>query len=231
LDRSPLRRALTALSWTTIWSGLVWGMAEAADRSMPLATGVLILASLVLDGARASGWAGRIGLGIRVRREGEGWSWPAGPPAQTAAELLALASLAISMRWLVPPLAVPRGGDLPLLPFLGALTAACGLTTVVFALVKGRRRGSVRLTAQQMLIERGRFASAINRSEVDRLRFEASDTRVELLVSVRGRGAIHVLILPAKWTAAAGIRSFATALAEQLQVSVAIGREWDPRPS
>ena len=198
---------------------------------MPLATGALIVASLALDGARASGWAGRIGLGIRVRREGDGWSWPAGPPAQTVAELLAGASLAISMRWLVPPLVVPRGADLPLLPLLGALTAACSLTTVIFALVKGRRRSSVRLTDRQLLIERGRFASAIDRSDVDRLRFEASDARVELLVSVRGRGAVHVLILPARWTSAAGIRSFASAIGERLQVPVAIGREWDPRPS
>jgi hypothetical protein len=231
LHRSPLRRALAAVSWTTIWPGLVWVVARATDRSMPLGTAAPILASLALDVACASGWASRVGLGIRVRGDGDGWSWPARPPAQITAELVAAVSLALSMRWLVPPLMVARGERLPLLPFLGALMAACGLVVVVFAQLKGRRRSSLRLTAQQLLIARGRFASAIDRTEIDRLRFDAGDARVELLVSVRGRGAVHALILPAPWTSALAIRSFATALAEQLHVPIAMGREWDPRPS
>jgi hypothetical protein len=231
LDRSRLRRLVGALSWTTIWPGLVWLAARAGDRSMPLATGVLILVLLGLDHGRAGGWASRIGLGIRLRSEAEGWSWPARPPSHVAAEIVAGASLALSMRWLVPPLVVARGEALPLLPFLGALAAVCGLVTVVFALVTGRRRSSVRLTALQLRIERGRFASAIDRGEIDRLRFEARDDRVELLVSVRGRGAIHALILPARWTSAPRIRAFATALAERLQVPIAFGPQWDARPS
>ena len=220
MNRSPLRRAATALSWTTIWPFLVWVMALGADRSMPLLTGAPIVVSLALDLMRALGWANRMGFGIKIRQDRNGWSWPVGPAAETTAELVAGASLVLSMRWLVPPLVVPRGTNFPLWPFLGALAAACGITVVVFALVQGRRRSSVRLTERRILIERVRFGTALEPSDIERLRLRTSDSRVEVIADVRGRGAIHVLILPSGWTTAARVRTFAAALGARLRLPV-----------
>jgi hypothetical protein len=220
LNRSSLRRAAAALSWTTIWPGLVWVVALGADGSMPVLTGAPIVLSLALDLVRAAGWANRLGFGIKLRQERDGWSWPLGPAAETTAELVAGASLLVSMRWLVPPLVVPRGTSFPLWAFLGALAAACGITVVVFALVRGRRRSSVRLTDRRVLIERVRFGTALERTDIERLRLRTSDARVEVIADVRGRGAIHLLILPSGWTTAARVRTFAAALGARLGLPV-----------
>ena len=207
-------------SWTTIWPCLVWVIALATDRSMPLVTAAPIVVSLALDLVRARAWANRLGFGIKIRQERDGWSWPAGPPGETTAELVAGASLALSLRWLVPPLVVPRGTSFPLWVLLGALAAACGIALVVFALVQRRQRSSVRLTDQRVLIERLRYGTALERTAIERLRLRMSDAKAEVIADVRGRGGIHLLVLPAGWTTAARVQTFAAALGARLQLPI-----------
>ena len=220
MNRSPLRRLVAALSWTTVWPALVWAVALATDPSMPLVTGAPIVVSLALDLVRALGWVNRLGFGIKIRQDRDGWSWPVGAAGEATAELVAGASLALSLRWLVPPLVVPGGTSFPLWVLLGALAAACGIVVVVFAQIQRRRRNSVRLTAGRVLIERARYGTALERSDIERLRLRTSDARVEVIADVRGRGGIHLLILPSGWTTAARVQSFAAALAARLQLPI-----------
>lgn len=221
---SAFRFASSTLSWTTIWPALVWGLALGAKPAPPSATAIPILVALALDIMRATGAAGRLGLATTIRTERDCWSWRLGPPAETLAILLATTSLALSLRWLIPPLVVPRGAAVPLLPLFGALAAAFGVYVAVHTLVTAQRRGYVRLTETHLTLKRRGFETSLNRSDIDRVRFDVLGPNLQVIASVRGRGAIHVLIVPTKWTTANNVRSFAETLAARLGVSLdAIG--------
>jgi len=157
-------------------------------------TGAPIVVSLALDLVRGLEWANRLGFGIKIRQDPDGWSWPLGPPGETTAELVAGASLALSLRWLVRRWS-SRGGQLSAVGVAGRARRRLRHRRGGLRAGPERRRSSVRVTDQRVLIERcatGPPSSGPPRAPAA----AAGDAKVEVIADVRGRGGIHLLVLP-----------------------------------